>query len=81
MAPTQLVQEVIEAKKKYGFSGIPITENGQMGGKLLGLVTQRDFDFLPENQLHTPLSKVDMSTDYRLDASLVCVLKIPICTF
>ena len=50
--------DVVEAKNKYGFSGIPITESGRMGGKLLGLVTQRDIDFLTADQYHTPVSEV-----------------------
>ncbi|ELT99548.1 hypothetical protein CAPTEDRAFT_173337 [Capitella teleta] len=52
------VAEVLEAKRKYGFSGIPITENGKMGGKLIGLVTQRDIDFIAQDQMHIPISEV-----------------------
>ncbi len=58
MGPQHAVADVAEAKRKYGFSGIPITENGKMGGKLVGLVTQRDIDFLSHEQQHTPVSEV-----------------------
>jgi len=61
MGPNQLVSDVVKAKRNYGFSGIPITANGQMGGKLLGLITQRDFDFLPENKYNVTLEKVFQS--------------------
>jgi len=38
-------------KQKYGFSGIPITENGLMGGKLVGMVTNRDTDFIRDGSI------------------------------
>lgn len=58
MAPTHTVADVVDAKKRFGFSGIPITENGHMGEKLIGLVTQRDIDFLTESDNDTPLENV-----------------------
>ncbi|KAK3601713.1 hypothetical protein CHS0354_016071 [Potamilus streckersoni] len=58
MSPSHTVKDLSAAKKKYGFSGIPITENGQMGGKLVGLVTQRDIDFIPHDEYHRLVSEV-----------------------
>ncbi|XP_025107144.1 inosine-5'-monophosphate dehydrogenase 1b-like isoform X3 [Pomacea canaliculata] len=58
MSPTHTVADVLDAKKRFGFSGIPVTENGHMGEKLVGLVTQRDVDFLVQEQYNTPLSEV-----------------------
>jgi IMP dehydrogenase len=58
MSPTHTVRDVIAAKAEYGFSGIPITENGHMGEKLVGLVTQRDIDFLSSDAYKTPVSEV-----------------------
>ncbi|KAI0209982.1 Inosine-5'-monophosphate dehydrogenase 1b, partial [Lamellibrachia satsuma] len=63
MSPQHKVADIIEAKKKYGFSGIPITESGHMGGKLVGLVTQRDVDFLTKSEYNTPVSKVMTKLD------------------
>ena len=60
MSPMNTVKDVMDAKKMYGFSGIPITENGHMGGKLVGLVTQRDIDFLSTDELKTPVSGVGL---------------------
>lgn len=58
MSPEHTVADVVAAKKMYGFSGIPITANGHMGEKLVGLVTQRDIDFLSHNQHSTCLADV-----------------------
>ncbi|ESO82549.1 hypothetical protein LOTGIDRAFT_134377 [Lottia gigantea] len=58
MSPSNTVSDVLEAKKRYGFSGIPITSKGHMGEKLVGLVTQRDIDYLDIDQYQTPISEV-----------------------
>jgi len=58
MSPQALVADVLASKKKFGFSGIPITESGQIGAKLVGLVTQRDIDFLLKDERYTPISEV-----------------------
>ncbi|GAU92577.1 hypothetical protein RvY_04640 [Ramazzottius varieornatus] len=50
MSPEDTVQTVIECKKHKGFSGIPITENGHLNSTLLGIVTSRDIDFIPEGK-------------------------------
>jgi len=60
LSPNNLVSDVDEIKRKYGFTGVPITEDGKMGSKLVGIVTNRDIDFLA-NRL-TKLREV-MTTD------------------
>merc|ERR1719295_1821704 len=50
----------VEMVKMYenGFSGVPITEHGNMNEKLVGIVTNRDIDFLEDRE--TPISSVMM---------------------
>ncbi|KAF4125121.1 IMP dehydrogenase [Geosmithia morbida] len=47
-------------KEKWGFGGFPVTEDGKLGSKLLGIVTYRDIQFVDD--LSVPISKV-MVTD------------------
>ncbi|KAG9237389.1 IMP dehydrogenase/GMP reductase [Amylocarpus encephaloides] len=39
------VGEVKALKEKWGFGGFPVTENGKLGSKLIGIVTNRDIQF------------------------------------
>ncbi|KAK0403753.1 hypothetical protein QR680_017107 [Steinernema hermaphroditum] len=47
---TDTVRDLIAIKAKFGFTGTPVTSTGAVGGKLLGLVTSRDIDFIPETK-------------------------------
>ncbi|MFO8007320.1 MAG: IMP dehydrogenase [Candidatus Brocadiia bacterium] len=60
LSPDDRICDVDEIKEKHGFSGIPITEDGLVGGKLVGIVSARDIDFEPDRD--RPLREV-MTTD------------------
>ncbi|KAF9477463.1 IMP dehydrogenase [Pholiota conissans] len=59
LSPEHLVEDVLDIKARLGFCGIPITDTGRLGGKLVGIVTARDIQF---RDAHTPLSQV-MTTE------------------
>eukprot|EP01059_Diplonema_ambulator_P022672 TRINITY_DN37_c0_g1_i8.p2 TRINITY_DN37_c0_g1~~TRINITY_DN37_c0_g1_i8.p2 ORF type:complete len:534 (+),score=196.83 TRINITY_DN37_c0_g1_i8:51-1652(+) len=44
LGPNATVEDVLEIKQNMGFCGIPITENGEQHGKLLGLICAKDVD-------------------------------------
>jgi len=45
LGPNQKIKDVDKMKNKYGFSGFPITEDGTLKTKLIGIITNRDIDF------------------------------------
>lgn len=50
LGPDNTIADIDRIKEEYGFSGVPITENGQLGSKLVGIVTERDTDFEPNRK-------------------------------
>jgi IMP dehydrogenase len=48
LGPNATLADVDAIKTRYGFSGIPITEDGAPRGKLIGIVTNRDTEFEPD---------------------------------
>merc|ERR1711981_1276469 len=59
-SPTTTVGEVRALKERWGFGGFPVTENGKLRSKLVGIVTNRDIQFHPS--LSAPVTEA-MSTD------------------
>lgn len=45
LSPECTIGDIDCIKEKYGFSGIPITVDGKLYSKLVGIVTNRDIDF------------------------------------
>jgi IMP dehydrogenase len=68
LAPDSTVGDIKELKAKYGYSGIPITNNGQMGGMLMGIVSNRDITFVDDatmklKEIMTPREKLTVAKE------------------
>ncbi len=48
LGPDAQLGDLDRIKERYGFSGIPITEDGTQRGRLIGIVTNRDIEFEPD---------------------------------
>ena len=46
LQPNNTVEDVWKLKSEHHFSGFPVTEDGEMGSKLVGMVSNRDVDFV-----------------------------------
>merc|ERR1719305_1371608 len=51
LGPDHRIADVDAIREKFGVSSVPITANGKLGGKLLGIVASRDIDFNPDRRL------------------------------
>ena len=62
------MRDVLNMKATFGFSGVPITEEGVLGSRLLGFVGSRDVDFgtdpmLPVTEVMTPFTDLVVARD------------------
>jgi len=66
LGPRATLQSAEQLMDRVGCSCLPITENGRMGGKLMGLLTRRDVDAaedaLPKSTLVTEVMVQDVVT-------------------
>lgn len=56
LAPDATIADVDRIKERQGFSSIPVTEDGKVGSRIVGLVTNRDIDL--ERDRTRPLAEV-----------------------
>lgn len=56
LSPQHKISDVDNIKKRFGFSGIPITEDGTLHSKLVGIIANRDIDF--EKNRSRPIHEV-----------------------
>lgn len=50
-SPSDTIADIDRCKEATGYTSFPITENGRMGGKLVGIVTSRDVDYKTDRSL------------------------------
>lgn len=60
LKPSDTISDIDNLKRSRGFSSVLVTEDGKIGSRLLGIVTNRDVDFVSDR--FTELREV-MSTD------------------
>jgi IMP dehydrogenase len=56
LSPQHRIYEALELMRKYRISGVPITEDGQKEGRLVGILTNRDLRF--ETNVERPISAI-----------------------
>ena len=56
LSPRNRIFEALELMKKYRISGVPITEDGNKEGRLVGILTNRDLRF--ETNLDRPIADI-----------------------
>jgi len=60
ISPKTTVAEAKALKERWGFGGFPVTEDGKLRSKLIGIITPRDIQF--HDNVNDPVTAV-MSTD------------------
>lgn len=48
LSPQHTLQDALNIKASLGYSGIPITQDGKMGSKLVGIISNRDTSFVDD---------------------------------
>lgn len=48
LSPQHTLKDVFKIKATQGYSGIPITQDGKMGSKLVGIISNRDTSFVDD---------------------------------
>ena len=56
LSPGHRIYEALELMKHYRISGVPITEDGQKEGRLVGILTNRDLRF--ETNVNRPIADI-----------------------
>ncbi|KAL8822628.1 MAG: hypothetical protein Q9191_006640 [Dirinaria sp. TL-2023a] len=63
LSPKTTIGEAKQLKEKWGFGGFPVTENGTLRSKLVGMITTRDIQFIhSDDQPVTAVMSSDLVT-------------------
>jgi len=68
LSPQDTAADVLRIKQDLGYSGIPITQDGKMGSKLVGIVSNRDTSFVDDmsikiREFMTPRASLSVAMD------------------
>eukprot|EP00979_Chaetoceros_neogracilis_P013255 scaffold3751_cov300-Chaetoceros_neogracile.AAC.6 len=68
LSPQDTVADVLKIKEEMGYSGIPITQDGQLGSKLVGIISNRDTSFVDDmsikiREFMTPRSSISVAKE------------------
>jgi len=68
LSPNNTVEDAFRIKAELGFSSFPITDNGKMGGRLMGIISNRDIRFIENpsvkiEEFMTPRSQLTIAKD------------------
>ena len=68
LSPESTASDVMQIKNQKGFSSFPITDNGKIGGKLMGIISNRDTGFIEDRtakvkEFMTPREKLVVAQD------------------
>merc|ERR1719198_1119329 len=69
ISPMMTLEDLDRLREQCGFWGFPVTDDGKMGSRLLGLVAKRDTDFLEERaatrvaSVMTPVDKLTVAQE------------------
>jgi IMP dehydrogenase len=68
LSPDNTAEDVFRTKAELGFSSFPITQDGKMGGKLVGIISNRDTGFIENpnakiSEFMTPRDQLTVAND------------------
>jgi IMP dehydrogenase len=86
LPPNATVKDLDDLRARKKISGVPVTVDGKMGSKLVGLISHRDTDFLEDrsmqiSQLMTPMDKLVTGRHPISIAEANTILKVIIFSF